>query len=147
MEKNSCKTYFSVNFEFDRQKNAASLKEGRECTPEELGIFNKKEVEKFMKDVFGVKPEWRRHHFVVGCNEKYKTDVNKMIRKTLEKLLGKEDKIKEMQKRFSVTTVLEIVPYIASDCKESPQNLSLDGDIVDFLYNSGTAHDMDYYVI
>lgn len=147
MEKHSCKTYFSVGFEFDVQKNAALLKERRECSPEEIGIFNKEEVEKYIVEHFGVKAEWDRHHFVIGSNARYSSDINKMLAATLKGLLGKEDAIKEMQQRFSVTCVLEIVPYIASGSEQPSQNLSLNQEIIDFLYNSDTAMDLDYYVI
>ncbi|MDE7379896.1 MAG: hypothetical protein K2N14_02475 [Clostridia bacterium] len=46
MENHSCKTYFAVQLEFDREKNIALLRERRDCTPEEIGIFSKDEVEK-----------------------------------------------------------------------------------------------------
>lgn len=147
MEKHTCKTYFSVNFEFDRQKNAELLKKGRDCAPEEIGIKSKTEAEKFIIDNFSLKPQWERHRFVIGLNEKYDADVNEMIRATLKDLIGKEDKIAEMKEKFSVQTVLEIVPYVAVDSDEPTQNLSLDDDIIDFLYATGTSHDLDYYVI
>lgn len=147
MEKHSCKTYFSVNFELDIQKNAKLLKERSNCTPEEIGIFNKEEVEKFIADNFGVTAKWDRHCFVIGCNEKYASDVNEMLAITLKDLLGKEDKIKEMQQKFSVTCALEIVPYIACGSEMPPQELSLNEETIAFLYNSDTAIDLDYYVI
>ena len=146
MEKHSCKTYFAVKFNFDSQKNAEIIKDRRACAPEEIGIYNKDEVEKFITCEFGVKPEWRRHHFVLGLNEEYNSDVNEMIRVTLKNLFGKEDKIKEMQKKFSITCVLEIVPQISAASNEPHQYLSPDKDIINFLYNSDTAIDLDYYI-
>lgn len=83
----------------------------------------------------------------MGLNEQYNVDVNEMIRLTLKNLLGKEDKIREMQKLFSVQTALEIVPYIVAESEEPTQLLSLDDDIIAFLYKSCTAHDLDYYII
>lgn len=147
MEKHSCKTYFSVGFEFDRVKNAALLKERRECSPEEIGIYNRAKVEKFIVDNFGVTPEWDRHRFIIGSNTTYCSDVNEMLAATLKDLFGKEDKIKEMQRAFSVTCTLEIVPYIASRSENPPQELSLNEGIIAFLYNSDTAMDLDYYVV
>ncbi len=143
----SCRTYLGVRFDFDIKKNAAAQKEGRDCLLEEIGIFNKQEVERFIVDELGVTPEWKRHSFVIGFNDEYDIDVNKMLRVTLKELFGKEEKIKELCSRFGVTTALEIVPQIASDSKEPKQILSLDPDIIDFLYDSGTAMDLDYYVI
>lgn len=147
MEKHSCKTYLSVNFEFDRKKNAELLRLHRDCTPEELGIFNKEEVEDFITEKLGVTPKWRRHHFVIGYNEKYDVDVNEMLRVTLNGLFGKEDLIKELQQKFALTAVLEIVPYIAEESEEPKQYLTLERDIIDFLYKSGAEMDLDYYVI
>ncbi len=147
MEKHSCKTYFAVLFKFDIKKNIALLKERDDCLPEEIGILNRNEVEKFIADMFGVKPEWNRHHFVIGFNDDYDVDVNAMLRVTLKDLLGKEDKVKEMCGRFGVTASLEIVPQIAANSEEPKQILSLDKDMTDFLYLSGTLMDLDYYVI
>ena len=89
MEKHKCKTYFSVWFKFDFQKNMAFLKERRQSRPEEIGIFNKDEVEKYIVDTFGTVPDWCRHHFVLGNNENYDVDVNEMLRVTLKDFIGK----------------------------------------------------------
>jgi len=146
MENPTCKTYFAVLFPIDQEKNIALLKQKKDCSPEELGICNQQEVGEFLTQTLGVSPVWNRHHFVIGYNDAYHADVNEMLRITLKGLFGKEDKIKEMQTRFGVTTSLEIVPTIVSDA-EQRQNLSLDPDITDFLYSSATAMDLDYYVI
>lgn len=147
MEKHTCKTYFSVNFNFDTNKNETLSKECSDCLPEDIGIFNKTQVEKFIIDNFDVQPKWRRHRFLLDVNEIYSVDVNDMIRITLKNLLGKENKIKELCQSFGVKTSLVVVPYIASETEEAKQNLSLDKDIIDFLYESGTSIDLDYYVI
>lgn len=147
MEKHTCKTYFSVNFQFDREKNAALLRERRTCSPEEIGIFNRDEVEKFISEAFGVKPKWNRHHFIIGGNAKYASDVNRMLAVTLKDLFGKEDKIKEMQRKFGVSTTLGIVPCIAGRAEKPPQELSLSQTAIDFLYLSDTGLDLDYYVL
>lgn len=124
MEKHTCKTYFSVGFD-----------------------GNAEELERFIVDNLGVTPGRDGRYFIIGGNSRYSPDVNKMLAVTLKDLFGKEDKIKEMQEKFSVTCALEIVPYIASSSEKPPQNLSLNAEIIDFLYNSGTAMDLDYYVI
>lgn len=147
MEKHSCKTYFVVYFNFDREKNAALLRERFDCLPEEIGIFNKEEVEKFIIEAFGVHPQWDRHCFIIGYNEMYNVNVNEMLRITLKDLFGKEDKIKELCKKFGVTVMLEIVPYIVGDSEEPCQILSLERDIIEFLYDSGAEMDIDYYVL
>ena len=147
MENHSCKTYFAVQLEFDREKNIALLHERRDCTPEEIGIFNKDEVEKFIVGNLGVTPKWKRHSFIIGYNEEYDADVNVMIRETIKDLQGKEEKLKRLKERFGAELTLKIVPYISSQSKETPQSLSPDKDIVDFLYNSETSLDIDYYIV
>ena len=143
----SCKTYLSVNFDFDMQKDIKLLKEHKECMPEEIGIINKAEVEKFINEEFGIIPIWKRHCFVMGFNDKYEADVNEMLRVTLKDLFGKENKIRELQEKFSVDAVLEIVPQIATDSDKPYQLLSIADDVIDFLYKANVTHDMDYYVI
>lgn len=142
----TCKTYFSVCFEFDVARNAELLKARRDCSPEEIGIFRKDEVEAFIKEAFGVVPRWDRHHFVIGYNDTYDIDVNQMLHVTLKDLFGKQDQIRELQQKFPVTTVLEIIPHIIADSEEPKQCLSPDRDILDFLSESGTALDLDYYI-
>ncbi len=147
VEKQACKTYFCIDFEFDHARNAELLRQRPDCTPEEIGIVNKAEVEKYVVDNLGVTPVWERHHFVIGCNEEYNVDVNAMLRITLRDLLGKEEMIKEMQRRLGVETVLQIVPYMAAGGDEPNQCLSLDKEIIGFLYKSNTALDIDYYIV
>lgn len=146
MTRHECKTYFRVLFDFDRKANAAFLRENREPTPEDLGIFRKDEAERYILDTFGVTPVWEFHSFILGYNETYDVDVNKMIRKTLCGLMGKEEQIRAMRRRFGVDTVLEVVPYLLSDSPDPNPCLSLENDIIAFLYKSGTEYDIDYYV-
>lgn len=147
MEKHSCKTYFAVYLSIDKEKNCELLRERLDCAPEEIGIFNKDEIEKFITDTFGVIPVWDRHCFIIGYNERYDVDVNVMLRVTLKGLLGKEAELRALQDKFSVATVLEIVPYIVADSDEPTQILAVDRDIVEFLYKSGAELDIDYYII
>lgn len=148
MDTHSCRTYFLIGLECDRKKNAALIKERGigDCLPEEIGIYNKEEVERAIRERLGVVPVWRRHSFEIGLNEAYRTDVNEMIRVTLKDLFGKEDVLKKLKEEFSVTTVLQIVPRIESASAEPKPLLSLDSDVVSFLYLSGAEVDMDYYV-
>lgn len=147
MEKHECRTYFSLNFDFDIKKNAGLLKKRRDCKPEEIGILNKKEAEGAVIKAFGIIPEWKRHRFVLGFNENYNVDVNEMLRVTLKDLFGKEEQIKKLKKEFSLSAILEIVPVIASNSNEPNQYLSLERDIIEFLYKSETDIDLDYYVV
>lgn len=116
-------------------------------SPEDIGIFNKKEVEKFIMEELGVTPIWDKHHFIIGYNENYNVNVNKMLRVTLKDLFGKEEQLKKMQEMFSIQIYLEIVPYISSESSEPSQILSIEKDIIAFLYKSNIEMDLDYYLI
>ena len=146
MEHHSCATYFAVCFDIDVDKNAALLRKSLDCTPEEIGIYNKEEVEAAIIEL-GVIPKWHRHRFVIGYNDNYDVNVNEMIRVTLKELFGKEAAIKELCDKFNVTAMLEIVPHIAKSSNEPTQILSLESDIIDFLHKSGTQMDLDYYIM
>lgn len=147
MENHSCKTYFAFHFDFDRKKNIELLRNSLDCTPEQIGIFNKDEVEQAIVELLGVKPVWFRHTFEIGRNERYKVYVSDMIRVTLNKLFGKEEQILQIKERFNLTTSLIIVPHIVADSELPNQCLSLDDDIIAFLHKSGTSMDLDYYII
>lgn len=126
MEKHTCKTYFVF------QLNDS-------C--------NKDKVEQAIIDQLGVKPVFNRRSFEIGCNEAYSVHVSDMVRVTIKGLKGKEEEIIDIKRRFNLTTCLEIVPYIVADSEQSNQCLSLDDDIIEFLYKSGTAMDLDYYIV
>lgn len=146
MEKHSCKTYFTFQFDFDHQKNIELLHHGRKCQPEQIGIYNKDEVEQAIIELLGVKPVFNRHSFEIGRNEAYSVNVSDMVRVTLKDLKGKEQEILNIKRRFMLTTCLQIVPHIVADSELPNQCLSLDDDIIAFLHKSGTSMDLDYYV-
>ena len=86
-------------------------------------------------------------HFYYGKNNEYNVDVNVMIRKTLARLFGKEDRLKFIQERHCAVLQLEIFSLIVRDSEQPNQLLSLDKDIVEFLHKSGTQLKFDYKVI
>ena len=124
MEKPSCKTYFAVS-----------------CPP-----HAERDVERYLRETLGASFQREGRLFVIGYNEAFDINVNEMIRFTLRDLFGKEEKIREMQKTFSARCVLEIVPWLISRSEEPSQILSLEKDIVEFLYRSDTSVDLDYYI-
>ena len=142
-----CKTYITIWPECDMDKCRDAIRKGEDFSPEDVGILNKKEIEKFLIDEFSVVPIWEKHHFIIGYNDNYDEDVNNMIRVTLNALLGKEEKLKQMQERFSVHIILEIVPYIPYRSREPNQILSLEKDIISFLYETNIEMDIDYYIV
>lgn len=79
-------------------------------------------------------------------NEEYDVDVNVMIRKTIAPLLGREREVKELLDQSFGNLYLTIVPWIETKSDEPAPILSLDDDIIAFLYLSGIKMDLDYYV-
>lgn len=145
MKNHSCKTLLCFWSDFNGQKNAEFIKQGKRPTPEDLDIVNKDEIGRKLSEITD-QIVWNRHHFEVGSNEEYDVDVNNMIRKTLSAFTGKEDFLKEIQKEFGITVSLEIIPRIAYSSDKPRQILSLDDDIIAFLYKAGVSMDLDYYI-
>lgn len=80
-------------------------------------------------------------------NNEYDADVNNMIRKTAGRYYGKEDSLKKMLERTGAGLYLVIVVRIAKDGEEPYPVLSLDDDVIGFLYKSGAKEDLDYYIV
>ena len=80
----------------------------------------------------------------IGRNEDYDVDINKMVRVTLKDLFGKEDILVMLKNKYNLEYYLERVPCIYSDSIHPI--LSLDYDILEFLYKSKTVDDLYYYI-
>lgn len=85
-------------------------------------------------------------YYLIGVNEEYEVNINDMIRKTIKPFLGKEKKIKKLVK-MGYKIYLEIVPTIFVKSKEVTPILSIENDIIEFLYKSGIEVDLDYYML
>lgn len=146
MSEHSCMTYLAVGFDFDTEKNARFIRAKRTPEPEQIGITDKPAVERALA-ALGCAAVWDRHGFVIGRNCAYDVDVNNMLRVTLADAFGKERELARLASEYGVKISLVIVPQIAADSTEPNQLLSLDGDIIEFLYKSGAALDLDYYIV
>ena len=80
----------------------------------------------------------------IGRNEIYDVDINKMVRITLKDLFGKEDVLVMLKEKYNLEYYLERVLGIY--CDSVHPILSLDADIIEFLYKSKTIDDLDYYI-
>lgn len=122
--KNLCRTYFSIDGEFD--------------------VFDVKE--KLNINNIEIHTEKNKNYIIIGNNDKYDVDVNKMIRITLKDLFNKIDILNEIYDKYNVKFYLEIVPEINGNSEEVHPILSLDHDIIEFIYLTKTIHDLDYYI-
>ncbi len=84
--------------------------------------------------------------YIIGYNDTYNVDINKMIRHTLRDIIGKAELLNKMRVRLSLEYYLVVVPKIDSESDEPNPLLSLDNDIIEFLCKSGAQHDLDYYI-
>ena len=83
----------------------------------------------------------------IGRNELYEDDINIMIRVTLKELFGKEEALLDLKARYELEYYLIRVPLILLDSDEQFPNLSLDEDIVEFMYKTRTIDDLDYFIM
>lgn len=124
MNKNSCRTYFQIC------GNADSGEILNELELTDVRVTEKDGTTKID----------------VGYNDTYSTDINDMLRVTLSELFGKEERLRELKSTLSLDYYLVTVPELAKDSDEPHPILSLDSDIIEFLYRSKTVHDLDYYI-
>ncbi len=134
MKKHSCRTHFRISGFFDVQNVLDAL----QVSPyrvvrrgDALPVANR----------FAV-----RDTIDIGFNNSYHVDVNEMIRVTLKDLIPKIDTLVELKKAHQLEYYLVIVPEIEHDSEEPAPLLSLDDDIIEFLYLTKTKHDVDYYI-
>ena len=69
-----------------------------------------------------------------------------MLRVTLMYLFDKVEELNGISKLYDVKYYLVVVPELYSDNEDVHQILSLDSDIIEFLYLTKTIYDLDYYV-
>lgn len=134
MKNHKCRTYFLITGNFDAKDILNTL------DVENYEVFKKGEEYKISK---------RKREFdeiKIGFNDKYNVDINEMIRETLKDVINKTDVLKMLKKEFNLDYALVLVPEIYSDSEEPNPLLSLDRDIIEFLYLTETDIDLDYYV-
>ncbi|MGN0805740.1 MAG: hypothetical protein ACI4MC_01770, partial [Candidatus Coproplasma sp.] len=107
--------------------------------------------ERFLDDIAGCIAQFapcRRdvNGLVAGFNDSFDIDVNVMIRETLKGFFGREQFLLNLQNKYSAEIWLEVVPQIAADSEQPRQMLSIDEDIIEFLYKAKVRYDLDYYV-
>ena len=133
MGKHRCHTYFSISGDFSPQALM-----GR------LGLKADKFVAKGEQTKFGKVAQFSYAKF--GLNEEYDVDVNVMIRKTIAPFLDKIDLLCHLKNSFGLEYAIVIVPELVAESDEPKPVLSLDRDIVEFMYLTGATHDLDYYI-
>lgn len=81
----------------------------------------------------------------IGRNEFYQRDINDMLRETLKDLFGKEQLLLQLKEKYRLEYFIERVPVLYAADDEN-QRLSLDDDILAFMYQTGTHDDLDYFI-
>lgn len=124
----SCLTYFCVIYD--------------EETFDSKDFFNSLNLDYEIFERFGTNKS-----IEIGRNEIFNININEMVRVTLKDLFGKEEILLSLKKKYNLTYYLERVPSLVYDTDEPNQILSLEPDIVEFLYKSQTEDDLDYYIL
>ena len=134
MKNHKCRTYFRIigDIEVNELLSTLNVKANK--------IVNKGEINPRSKKV------WEYNDVKIGFNDKYNVDINEMIRETLKNLIPQVETLAKLKKEYSLKYYLVLVPEIYSDSEEPNQYLSLDRDIIEFLYLTETDIDLDYYV-
>ena len=134
MKNHRCRTYFRIigNIEVEELLSILNVKADK--------IINKGEINPRSKK------EWEYNDIKIGFNDKYNVDINEMIRETLKNLIPQVETLAKLKKEHSLEYYLVLVPEIYSDSEEPNQYLSLERDIIEFLYLTGAEVDLDYYV-
>ncbi len=84
-------------------------------------------------------------YLALGENTEYEPYISDMIRVCLGSLLKRPKEIKALKEKYGLTLFLTMVPHLVDE--ERPQQcLSLDQDIIEWLYLSDVAMDLDYYL-
>lgn len=120
----SCLTYFRV--EFNENFCVKDFCESLKLTKNEVDYSSEKMC------------------LIIGRNERFNINVNEMLRVTLKDLLGKEELLFALKEKYGLTYYLERVPSLS--VSEVNPILSLEEDIIRFLYLTKTIDDLDYYV-
>lgn len=120
----SCLTYFRV--EFSEGFCVKDFCESLKLTKNEVDYSSEKK------------------RLIIGRNERFNINVNEMLRVTLKDLLGKEELLFTLKEKYGLTYYLERVPSLS--VSEVNPILSLEEDIIRFLYLTKTIDDLDYYV-
>ena len=124
----SCLTYFCVIYD--------------EETFDSKDFFNSLNLDYEIFERFGTNKS-----IEIGRNEIFDININEMVRVTLKDLFGKVEILLSLKKKYNLTYYLERVPSLVYDTDEPNQILSLEPDIVEFLYKSQTEDDLDYYIL
>lgn len=96
---------------------------------------------------FSKKIDSNKGKIKIGYCNRYNHDLNVMVRETLNGLVGKESLLVELKESYDLEFYLERVVYIDKKDDSVKPLLSLDNDIVEFLYNTEAIDDLDYYIV
>ena len=82
----------------------------------------------------------------IGRCEEYDVNINNMVRTSIKPLVGKESILLSLKEKYNLEFYLSKVVLL--DTKSNIPNpiLSLEGDVIEFLYKTNTIDDIDYYL-
>ena len=145
----TCKTYISFSMKAQEECNFETVEEFERWEERQnyrMEVWNDFEIcQKF--EEMGAKAQKLCASVTVNENNCYNVNVNEMIRQTIGCFVGKERELAEMIAHYDAEVYLVIVPCIKTGAESPNPVLSLERDVVEFLYKTGIKLDLDYYVL
>lgn len=137
-EKCTGKTYFSLIGYFDPQDITDLLRVNPDYCWKVNDLINSKRTfaDSAARRMFS---KW-----VYGTSTAYNGDFNRQIKTTIKNIVSKADLIKELVDNHSVKAYIQIECDVTAD--GLLPNFSIDKEIIEFCYKSGTVIDSDMSV-
>ncbi len=144
MERNSCYTYFAIRGDFKHEDITKRLN----LTP--CDSWNTGDLSRFHP------PEKERRYtfscWKYGICNDYDIDIPNMMRKTIKDLIPKKAELLKIREDYDAGLYLEVVPeiYVPKDDNDTDYEphpvITPSRDIIEFLYETKTELDIDYYI-
>ena len=134
MKTHKCRTYFRIIGNFDTQNFLKQLDVQADKIYTKGEIIEKSKLVREYDEI------------TIGFNDEYDVNINVMIRKTLNSLMSKVEVLSSLKKELNLKYYLVVVPEIYANSKSPNPILSLESDVVEFLYLTDTEQDLDYYI-
>lgn len=142
----TCKIEFVVELPFNKTKFQSLIKLKKlpnDIKPEEIEIKNIDDIEKELKNI---SQNFIFHlRFFKIINDDYDVYVSNMITKLINQL--DEKKLIELKNKYNLSYKLLVIQHIDTSSTQPNQCLSINENIIDFLYKTKTRFDLDYYII
>ena len=82
-------------------------------------------------------------YIYIGYNYDFNENLNVLFRESIKNLIGKEDILVKLKEKYNLKYTLERAPTVSNNYR---LDISLEEDIIAFLYKSQSKDDIDYFI-